>query len=125
MLRSPDHRRVVSKLKARSNSFDVSLLHATGNRQAALSGNGNNSSSAAAKFSFTSTMSNWYVKRHQPRSTDPLSAFKFDKSKMVKVVKDALGKTSPTKDTESKHKVVWDGTSGTKVDAQVYTRVYI
>lgn len=118
MLRSPEQRRVVSKLKARSNSFDVSLLHATGNRQAvatAAAAEGGGSS----KFSLTSTMSNWYVKRHQPKSTDPLSAFKFDKSKMVKVVKDALGKTSPTKDPEAKHKVMWDGTSGTKVDAQV------
>lgn len=65
--------------------------------------------------------STWFVKRHQPISKKNRSnldnenarSFKFDKSKMVKAVKD----TSPTKDT--RHKVVWDGSSGTKVDAQV------
>lgn len=43
--------------------------------------------------------------------------FKFDKSKVVKAVKETLGKTSPSIDI--RHKVVWDDTSGTKVDAQV------
>lgn len=43
--------------------------------------------------------------------------FKFDKSKVVKAVKETLGKTAPSIDI--RHKVVWDDTSGTKVDAQV------
>ena len=69
--------------------------------------------------------SNWFTKRHQPMSKkqkpeDLITAslnFKFDKSKVVKAVKETLGRTSPT--TETRHKVVWDGSSGTKVDAQV------
>lgn len=45
--------------------------------------------------------------------------FKFDKSKVVRAMKDTLNKSPPSKDNETRHKVVWDDTSGTKVDAQV------
>lgn len=53
--------------------------------------------------------------------------FKFDKSKVVRAVKDTLNKSPPSKDNETRHKVVWDDTSGTKVDAQVrlYKNIYI
>ncbi|KOC64005.1 hypothetical protein WH47_02326 [Habropoda laboriosa] len=105
-----------SRLKSfRSNSFDVSILH------------GAKSKLAGGLSSKSSIMvpSNWFTKRHQPMSKkqkpeDLITAslnFKFDKSKVVKVVKETLGRTSPTSDV--RHKVVWDDTSGTKVDAQV------
>jgi len=41
--------------------------------------------------------------------------FKLDKSRMIKTVKDTLAKNV----IGSKHKVLWDDSSGTKVDAQV------
>ncbi|CAL7935020.1 unnamed protein product [Xylocopa violacea] len=106
-----------SRLKSfRSNSFDVSILHGAKSKLAG-------SSKAAA--SSIMAPSNWFAKRHQPmsrkqKSEDLITAslnFKFDKSKFVKVVKDTLSKTSPI--SEIRHKVVWDDTSGTKVDAQV------
>ncbi|XP_024221714.1 uncharacterized protein LOC100741253 isoform X5 [Bombus impatiens] len=106
-----------NRLKSfRSNSFDVSILHGAKGK---LSG----SSKAAA--STIMAPSNWFTKRHQPMSKkqkpeDLITAslsLKFDKSKVVKAVKETLGKTSPNSDV--RHKVVWDDTSGTKVDAQV------
>ncbi|XP_003697885.1 uncharacterized protein LOC100866826 [Apis florea] len=106
-----------SRLKSfRSNSFDVSILHGAKSKLAG-------SSKAAA--STIMAPSNWFTKRHQPMSKkqkpeDLITAslnFKFDKSKVVKAVKETLGKTSPSIDI--RHKVVWDDTSGTKVDAQV------
>ncbi|XP_033226678.1 uncharacterized protein LOC117179115 [Belonocnema kinseyi] len=101
----------------RSNSFDISILHGTGNR---LSSTGSFKSSNLAP-------SNWFVKRHQPMSkkqkpdeiVPALLNFKFDKSKVVKAVKETLTKSPPTKETDVRHKVIWDGISGTKVDAQV------
>ena len=69
------------------------------------------------------TEKNWFTKRHQPMSKKPEDlvtaslSLKFDKSKVVKAVKETLGKKSPN--SEVKHKVVWDNTSGTKVDAQL------
>ena len=74
--------------------------------------------------------SSWFVKRHQPMEKKQRSfdtgerttlSFKFEKSRVVKAVKDSLTKvTSPTKEESNvRHKVVWDGSSGTKVDAQV------
>ncbi|KAG7208425.1 hypothetical protein KM043_014655 [Ampulex compressa] len=107
-----------SRLKSfRSNSFDVSILHGAKSKQPV----------GLSKTSTSSVMapSNWFAKRHQPMSKkqrveDLLPAglnFKLDKSKVIKAVKDTLGKTSPT--AETRHKVVWDDTSGTKVDAQV------
>ena len=101
----------------RSNSFDISILHGTGNR---LTSTGSVKSSTLAP-------SNWFVKRHQPMSkkqkpdeiVPALLNFKFDKSKVVKAVKETLTKSPPTKETDVRHKVVWDGISGTKVDAQV------
>ncbi|XP_003704961.1 uncharacterized protein LOC100883180 [Megachile rotundata] len=106
-----------SRLKSfRSNSFDVSILHGAKSKLA-----------GSSKATATSIMapSNWFTKRHQPKSKkqkpeDLITAslnFKFDKSKVVKAVKETLGKTSPT--SEIRHKVVWDDSSGTKVDAQV------
>ncbi|XP_050575120.1 uncharacterized protein LOC126914758 isoform X2 [Bombus affinis] len=97
----------------RSNSFDVSTLHGAKSK---LSG-----SSKAAISTFMAP-SNWFTKRHQPMSKKPEDlvtaslSLKFDKSKVVKAVKETLGKKSPN--SEVKHKVVWDNTSGTKVDAQ-------
>ena len=98
----------------RSNSFDVSTLHGAKSK---LSG-----SSKAAISTFMAP-SNWFTKRHQPMSKKPEDlvtaslSLKFDKSKVVKAVKETLGKKSPN--SEVKHKVVWDNTSGTKVDAQL------
>ncbi|XP_050599129.1 uncharacterized protein LOC126926803 isoform X1 [Bombus affinis] len=105
-----------SRLKSfRSNSFDVSTLHGAKSK---LSG-----SSKAAISTFMAP-SNWFTKRHQSMSKKPEDlvtaslSLKFDKSKVVKAVKETLGKKSPN--SEVKHKVVWDNTSGTKVDAQVF-----
>lgn len=106
-----------NQLKNRSNSFDVSILHGTKGKQ--LPGFSKTTASSIV------APSNWFTKRHQPMSkkqkpedliTTSLN-FKFDKSKVVKAVKETLGRTSPT--GETRHKVVWDDTSGTKVDAQV------
>ncbi|KAK0181864.1 hypothetical protein PV327_000051 [Microctonus hyperodae] len=105
----------------RSNSFDSSILHGTGNKPNLVGNTSKNSDNNSQR------PSSWFVNRHQPmwkkqKSVDinfsPLS-LKFDKSRVVKAVKDSLTKsTSPTKDS-ARHKVVWDDKSGTKVDAQV------
>lgn len=109
-----------NRLKSfRSNSFDVSILHGTGNKQM--------NSSSKLTASTIMAPSSWFTKRHQPmckkqRSEDSASSslpFKFDKSKVVRAVKETLSKSPPGKDNETRHKVVWDDTSGTKVDAQV------
>ncbi|KAI4492201.1 hypothetical protein M0802_010007 [Mischocyttarus mexicanus] len=109
-----------NKLKSsRSNSFDVSILHGTNGKQT--------SSGTKLTASLNMAPSNWFTKRHQPmwkkqKSVElatPSSPFKFDKSKVVRAVKDTLNKSPPSKDNETRHKVVWDDTSGTKVDAQV------
>ena len=98
----------------RSNSFDVSTVHGA---KSELSG-----SSKAAISTFMAP-SNWFTKRHQPMSKKPEDlgtaslSLRFDKSKLVKAVKKTLGKKSPNSEVE--HKVVWDNTSGTKVDVQV------
>lgn len=111
-----------SRLKSfRSNSFDVSILHGGKSK---LAGSPKSAASSIA------APTNWFTKRHQPMSKkqkaeDLITAslsFKFDKSKVVKAVKETLGKTSPTNDV--RHKVVWDGSSGTKVDAQVSIVVF-
>ncbi|XP_033324512.1 uncharacterized protein LOC117219451 isoform X2 [Megalopta genalis] len=106
-----------NRLKSfRSNSFDVSILHEAKEKLAGTS-----------KAAATSVMapSNWFTKRHQPMSkkqkpesliTTSLN-FKLDKSKVVKAMKGTLGKSSPLGD---RHNVLWDDTSGTKVDAQVF-----
>ncbi|XP_015600532.1 uncharacterized protein LOC107270226 [Cephus cinctus] len=108
-----------SRLKSfRSNSFDVSILHGTGNKQPS-----SNAKSSTAP-------SSWFVKRHQPMSKKQKSedcaptavTFKDERSKVIKVVdsltKPILAKTTPINES-TRHKVVWDDTSGTKVDAQV------
>lgn len=108
-----------SRLKSsRSNSFDVSILSDA--RSNALNSGGKTATPASLM-----TPSTWFVKRHQPiskknRYLDENSrSFKLDKSNLVKVVKDTLSKGSPPKDLDTRHKVVWDDSSGTKVDAQV------
>ncbi|XP_076648876.1 uncharacterized protein LOC143356788 isoform X2 [Halictus rubicundus] len=107
-----------NRLKSfRSNSFDVSILHEAKEKLAG-------SSKAAA--SSVMAPSNWFAKRHQPMSKKQkpeslLAAslnFKVDKSKVIKAMKETLGKSSPLGDL--RHKVVWDDTSGTKVDPQVF-----
>ncbi|XP_076244375.1 uncharacterized protein LOC143185322 [Calliopsis andreniformis] len=107
-----------SRLKSfRSNSFDVSILHGAKSKLP-----GSSKTTAASVMA----PSNWFRKRHLPMSkkqkpedliTASFNLMKFNKSKVVKVVKETLGRTSPT--TETRHKVIWDDTSGTKVDAQV------
>ncbi|XP_014476231.1 PREDICTED: uncharacterized protein LOC106745281 [Dinoponera quadriceps] len=109
-----------SRLKSsRSNSFDVSIL--SGAKSKAF----NNSGKTATPASLIAP-STWFVKRHQPISkknrcveNENPRFLRLDKSRMVQVVKDTLGKASPTKDLDTRHKVVWDDSSGTKVDAQV------
>ncbi|XP_026673515.1 uncharacterized protein LOC108629964 isoform X2 [Ceratina calcarata] len=102
-----------NKLKSfRSNSFDVSILHGAKSK---LAGSSKTAASIMAP-------SNWFTKRHQPmskkqKSEDLITAtlnLKFDKSKVVKAVKETFGRTSPTT-SDARHKVVWDDTSGTKV----------
>lgn len=98
----------------------MSILYGTKNKTMSNNGKTNAPASLIAP-------STWFAKRHQPISKknrylddeNQARIFKFDKLKMVKVVKDTLGKVSPTKDVDTRHKVVWDDSSGTKVDAQV------
>lgn len=109
----------------RSNSFDVSILHGTGNKTQSLTSPKNSSAPTS-----------WFVKRHQPMSKKQKSedsaptavTFRDEKSTVVKIF-DPLQikptKLSPTsRETgpavaNARHKVVWDDKSGTKVDAQV------
>ncbi|XP_018394892.1 PREDICTED: uncharacterized protein LOC108773551 [Cyphomyrmex costatus] len=100
-----------SRLKSsRSNSFDVSILHSTKSKTATGSGK-----STIGAFMTPST---WFAKRHQPISKknrydeENAMTLKLDKSRLVKTVKDTLVKNA-------RHKVLWDDSSGTKVDAQV------
>ncbi|XP_044575844.1 uncharacterized protein LOC123259406 [Cotesia glomerata] len=95
----------------RSNSFDVSILHGTGNKQ-----------SSVEKASTEPPPSSWFANRHQPmwkkqKSVDVPSSSSALKLGVIKTVKETLAKSSPPKET--RHKVVWDDTSGTRVDAQV------
>ncbi|KYQ57251.1 hypothetical protein ALC60_03773 [Trachymyrmex zeteki] len=100
-----------SRLKSsRSNSFDVSILHSTQSKTPTSSGK-----STIGAFITPST---WFAKRHQPISKknrydeENASTLKLDKSRVIKTIKDTLVKNA-------KHKVLWDDSSGTKVDAQV------
>lgn len=62
-------------------------------------------------------------KKQKPDEIVPaLLNFKFDKSKVVKSVKETLTKSPTAKETDVRHKVIWDGISGTKVDAQVISK---
>ncbi|CAD6229940.1 GSCOCG00006652001-RA-CDS [Cotesia congregata] len=99
----------------RSNSFDVSILHGTVNKQ-----------SSVEKASTEPPPSSWFANRHQPmwkkqKSVDVPSSSSSSSSALklgvIKTVKETLAKSSPPKET--RHKVVWDDTSGTRVDAQV------
>lgn len=94
----------------RSNSFDVSIL---------LSTKSKTSSSSKGTVGSLIAPSNWFTKRHQPiskknRYLDEESATTFKLDKLVKTVKDTLAKN-----VDTRHKVLWDDSSGTKVDAQV------
>lgn len=102
-----------SRLKSsRSNSFDVSILHST--KSKTPTGGGKSTIGAFV------TPSTWFAKRHQPISKksrydeENATTFKLDKSRVVKTVKETLAKN-----VNAKHKVIWDDSSGTKVDAQV------
>lgn len=103
-----------NRLKSsRSNSFDVSILRGTKSKTSSSSSKGTVGSLIAP--------SNWFTKRHQPMSKknryldeESATTFKLDKLKIVKTVKDTLAKN-----VDTKHKVLWDDSSGTKVDAQV------
>ncbi|KMQ96096.1 hypothetical protein RF55_3643 [Lasius niger] len=100
---------------SRSNSFDVSILRGTKSKTPGSSGKG----AAVGSLIAPST---WFAKRHQPISKknryldeeSATSTFKLDKLKVVKTVKDTLAKN-----VDARHKVLWDDSSGTKVDAQV------
>lgn len=104
-----------NRLKSsRSNSFDVSILLSTKSKTSSSSSSKNTVGSLIAP-------SNWFTKRHQPISKknryldeESASTFKLDKLKIVKTVKDTLAKN-----VDVRHKVLWDDSSGTKVDAQV------
>jgi len=54
------------------------------------------------------------LKKNRCADEESAIPFNLDKSKVIKVVKDTLAKNLDTK-----HKVLWDDRSGTKVDAQV------
>lgn len=102
-----------SRLKSsRSNSFDVSILHSTKSKTPTSTGK-----STIGAFVTPST---WFAKRHQPISKknrcdeENAMTFKLDKSRVIKTVKDTLAKN-----LNARHKVLWDDSSGTKVDAQV------
>ncbi|XP_077266064.1 uncharacterized protein LOC143899574 isoform X3 [Temnothorax americanus] len=103
-----------SRLKSsRSNSFDVSILHSTKSVKTPTS-SGKNAIGAIV------TPSTWFAKRHQPMSKknrydeENAMTFKLDKLRVVKTVKDTLAKN-----VNARHKVLWDDSSGAKVDAQV------
>jgi hypothetical protein len=122
---SADQRR--SRLKnLRSNSFDVSMLLGTGVK----------SKQDTGRCSIAGPTS-WFVKRHQPKKSD---APKGQSSVVVSLSQDKPNvsvvqssdtsskppyesgqhKTSPSKSSSPPdHKVVWDGKSGSVVDAQV------
>ncbi|XP_021927907.1 uncharacterized protein LOC110833757 [Zootermopsis nevadensis] len=122
---SADQKR--SRLKnLRSNSFDVSMLLGTGVKLKQDTG----------RCSIAGPTS-WFVKRHQPKKSDPpkgqssvvvsLSQHKpnvsvvqsSDNSSKPPSESEQL-KTSPSKSSSPPdHKVVWDGKSGSVVDAQV------
>lgn len=110
----------------RSNSFDVSILHGTGNKTSLQSGSAGGPKSAASS---KAPAANWFANRHQPmwmkqKSQDvnlPNLSFKFEKSKVMKAVKESLTRTtSPPRELGpgARH-FVWDDTMGTKVDAQL------
>ncbi|XP_046598683.1 uncharacterized protein LOC107225150 isoform X1 [Neodiprion lecontei] len=124
--KSADHQQRRGRLvDFRSNSFDVSILHGTGNKPQGATSPRN-----------PSAPSSWFVKRHQPMSkkqkgeeASPTAVtFRDERSTVVKIF-DPLAKPaklSPTLEVaanptpeSTRHKVVWDDKSGTKVDAQV------
>ncbi|KAJ9586115.1 hypothetical protein L9F63_020236, partial [Diploptera punctata] len=78
----------------RSNSFDVSMLLGTTAKQRQESGR----SSIAGPTS-------WFIKRHQPKKSEPPKGL-------------SKSPTPVVASTPPEHKVVWDGKSGSVVDAQ-------
>ncbi|XP_012269128.2 uncharacterized protein LOC105693649 [Athalia rosae] len=110
----------------RSNSFDVSILHGTDNK---------NPGATSPKNS--NAPNSWFIKRHQPMSKKqksedaaPMSSltFKDEKSTLNKISDQLQNKSKAPLAKEpsagpanpgTRHKVVWDDKSGTQVDAQV------
>lgn len=122
---SADQKR--SRLKnLRSNSFDVSMLLGTGVKP----------KQDAGRCSIAGPAS-WFVKRHQPRKSDPpkgqssvVVSLSQDKPNLSVVQSSITSSKSPSESGQHKaspsksssppdHKVVWDGKSGSVVDAQV------
>lgn len=103
-----------SRLKSnRSNSFDVSVLHAT------------NKADASDKNVNSPTPSNWFVKRHQPMmQTTSTKTDSHQDNKTFDATKESLllnskhnKKGSMVEETEPDGKVIWDERSGSLVDA--------
>ncbi|XP_063237890.1 zinc finger protein ZIC 5-like [Bacillus rossius redtenbacheri] len=104
----------------RSNSFDVSML---------LAGGGKAAAAAAAKAGAAAPSpapANWFAKRHQPRkaSADAALLQRPAKSPVLVTFKDdpAAEPAEPPPEAEPPpvdRRVVWDGKSGSVVDAQV------
>lgn len=118
----------------RSNSFDVSVLHGTGNKIVSAMSSSSNIGNAKSSAPSSPASANWFANRHRPMWKKQRSqehnlpaqiSFKFEKSKVIKAMKDSLltRTNSLTRETippqGARHKVVWDDTKGTKVDAQV------
>ncbi|XP_036147993.1 uncharacterized protein LOC105837325 isoform X1 [Monomorium pharaonis] len=108
-----------SRLKSsRSNSFDVSILHSTKSKTPTTSSSSGSGGKNSSPIGALMAPSSWFAKRHQPISRksrydeeNATLAYKLEKSRVVKTVKDTI--------VNSRHKVLWDDSSGTKVDAQV------
>lgn len=99
-----------NRLKSkRSNSFDVSILHGT--------------NIIDQQTNAQNKQANWFVKRHQPMSTKKENkteikttvTFMTDKQPTVEKPKD---RKASTKNGKESNKVVWDGRSGSLVDAE-------
>ncbi|XP_050587515.1 uncharacterized protein LOC126920796 [Bombus affinis] len=101
-----------------SNTDLISILSSVGSSATEI-----NRCDEEAPSSLDDSRSNWPEKTTD-RSNGAKSelrsglSLRFDKLKVVKAVKKMFGKKSPN--SEVNDKVVWDNTSGTKVDAQVF-----
>ncbi|KAJ8869190.1 hypothetical protein PR048_030760 [Dryococelus australis] len=122
-----DHKR--KRLKdLRSNSFDISML--LGKAAAAAAAKEASSSSPGA---VGAAPASWFAKRHQPRKASADSALQPAKSPVLVTFRDdradaSLSPAEPEAEPPPQpqppppppdHKVVWDGKSGSVVDAQV------
>ncbi|XP_044737876.1 uncharacterized protein LOC123299632 [Chrysoperla carnea] len=86
----------------RSNSFDISILHAVNREDVSKDGKITSSQEGP---------SNWFIKRHQPMS-------KKDGSERPKPKITFAMDTKPKSIDDKANKVVWDGKSGSVVDAE-------